>query len=358
MIRKLLIALFAATLALMLAGCGSVGGVASSIIAPCDQVIYEQIAWSPDGKHIAYQADTPVQGSPTGAPPELVVMDANRLGIVEFSRRLPLHARDLQWLPDSQSLAYTDLNKVITIALDGTTTEIDIPAIQLNDLLFSPDGRTIAFQRYSRIDETSSEWGGIQRINRDGSGLIELTANGNDTLEQWSPDGEYIAVTKFGGFVYIIRSDGSDKRNLGKGTGPVRWSPDGTWISFFSTADNSLHVVRPDGTDERLVTNDIFSYPSSWLPDGQHISFARYADHNLSVIDLNTSAVETLTTSRVLFDIPAAWSPDGSRAAFVTWDSSTNSYTFQEIYVINRDGSGATRISDNPGRYQCFNWPF
>jgi TolB protein len=92
---------------------------------------------------------------------------------------------------------------------------------------WSPEGNTIAYVGIVK-DEIN-----IYRIQPDGSGLKQLTANtGDNESPTWSPDGSLIAFcsTREGpSRIFIMSADGTRQRRLlavkGDQTHP-RWSPE------------------------------------------------------------------------------------------------------------------------------------
>ena len=53
-----------------------------------------------------------------------------------------------------------------------------------------------------------------------------------------------------------------------------RWSPDGQWITFVGR-DMQAHVMRPDGSDARRVTDvDGWAMYPVWSPEGARLAFS------------------------------------------------------------------------------------
>jgi Tol biopolymer transport system component len=118
----------------------------------------------------------------------------------------------------------------------------------------------------------------------------------------WSPVDDRIAFTGYErGFsaVYLVNADGSGQVKLSPdgvlGTNPA-WSPDGNWIAFtahdINDGDTELHVIRPDGSDHRVIDLSTSASQLSWSPDGQWIAFTTvYAESDGPITSIHLSVI-------------------------------------------------------------------
>ena len=104
-----------------------------------------------------------------------------------------------------------------------------------------------------------------------------------DTSPSYSPDGKFITFNSDrSGFqqIYVMKSDGSKVKRISFGNGiygtPV-WSPRGDLIAFTKLHKKKffIGVMRPDGTGERLLTENFYQEAPSWAPNGRVIIFYR-----------------------------------------------------------------------------------
>ncbi|HET9288168.1 MAG TPA: hypothetical protein VFO26_11465, partial [Gaiella sp.] len=275
-------------------------------------------AWSPNGREIAFQSDTP-PGTPWWVSPlaRIYVMNADGSG----ERML-----------------------TSTPGMEGSPS-------------WSPDGRKIAFTRHRQRRDRE-----IYVVNADGSGERQLTRNAGAAIfaPAWSPNGRRIAFV--GGAdrgprrhnleIYVMSADGSEQRRLTANTtedGNPVWSPNGRRIVF--ERNWQVWVMNADGTGQRLLTQSgARHFAPAWSPDGRRIAFERRLGTpchthctriQLWVMNADGSGQRMLAGDAA----QPSWSPDGRRIAF----SSLPGEVASDIYVMNPDGTGQRNLTRTPG---------
>ena len=236
---------------------------------------------------------------------------------------------------------------------------------------WSPDGRRIAFHS-SRDDPDPNDdedvWG-IYVMNADGSDQTRLTDNAAwDSYPRWSPDGQRVAFQSYGDGnweIYVMNANGSGRTRLtdnpASDDGPS-WSPTGRSIVFYSDRDGNreIYVMNADGSSQtRLTDNPAPDLFPSWSPDGRSIAFVSDRDDpdpndddriwNIYVMNVDGTGHTRLTANSASDSAPS-WSPDGRSMVFVSDrdDPDPNDDDrIWSIYVMNADGSGQTRLTDN-----------
>ena len=189
---------------------------------------------------------------------------------------------------------------------------------------------------------------------------------------QWFPDADLIAFSH-AGVVYVIDSAGSrlwlidgggDKLDLAYAPSV---SPDGSriaysaykksgWLPWDRTESWEIVTANPDGSDGHLLTkNDRLDVNPVWSPDGTSIFSVSVPQGSFGFRGISVAAEDGSDTPSVMkFVYPKGnhpvsgtpvLSPDGSRIAFLVDRIPSRN----EMYVIETDGSGLTKLADETG---------
>jgi Tol biopolymer transport system component len=173
--------------------------------------------------------------------------------------------------------------------------------------------------------------------------------------------------------VYSIRPDGTGETRLTNDAGTDQdavWSPDGKQIAFRSTRDNPLgeiYVMNADGTEVvRLTNGSGFNGEPSWSKDGRQIVFTSTRDavnpaiftaddQDLYVMNADGSGVIRLTDNNTNDQSPV-FSPDGRSIAFTSERDHSGTLISGELYLMNADGTNVTRLTFQDGRVNHPSW--
>ena len=156
---------------------------------------------------------------------------------------------------------------------------------------FSPEGDRIAF-RSGHLGQPGS----LYIMGATGESRRRLDFDG--FAPDWSPDGRRIICSTEGytephgrptsGALVILDVETGDAEQIYAGDAvDPRWSPNGKWIVFWTvgvvdeegrfqiTGRRDIGIVRADGSDPRLVTDDLeFDWSPAWSEDGSKIVFS------------------------------------------------------------------------------------
>ncbi len=158
----------------------------------------------------------------------------------------------------------------------------------------------------------------------------------------WSPKGKEITYIYDYYSLYLMDSDGSNKRELSTDIyeQPI-WSPSGDYILYIGHSPSTQwELIRVDANgDNKTILCGGNTEPrlASWSPDGQKIVFTTW-NGILSVINSDGTNLHDLTDNVNTPEIPR-WSPDMNTILF------TKGADYErDMYFINSDGSNLTRL--------------
>lgn len=234
---------------------------------------------------------------------------------------------------------------------------------------WSADGTRVAFISDRDYDGNGSVDFEIYIMNADGTGLKRLTYGGvglSGNRPTWSPDGTKIAFTlqrsnssgQISSEINVMNLDGTALTNLTQGQAAdsqPNWSPDGTRIVFSSdpgNEDHGIYVMNVDGSNRTRLSPGV---DPDWSPDGSQIVFSGYGGYGgICVINNNGSGLRQLSSN----GYNPAWSPDGFKIAFERFRLDTGAAMGDgaEIYLMNVDGSGLVKLTNNSADNRTNEW--
>ena len=267
-------------------------------------------------------------------------------------------------------------NSIYRIGLDGAGMKRIVGSIPHGDghLLISDIDCGAAAQSLV-IASYRRDLNGFYHARLDGSGLhLDRPATGDllSAVRQISqaPDGVHVVVSReFGAdsparFGLVGGDLGSrayrslKTPNESRSYNAPNWSPDGSRIAYIieSRADDAtmtyaLAIADADGEDERIVYETAWRLRDlDWSPDGRWLALVRNSHiHKLRV----DGGGLTRLSDHVGGASTPRWSPDGTRIAYVTPSSFAG---FQQIFLMNADGSGKKRVANIRGNLALGCW--
>lgn len=219
------------------------------------------------------------------------------------------------WCPDGKCLLYTSYQSAPSVYPDVVVQNVfgqigqarpangsDKNQNYMGDM--SPDGTKIAF---------ASARGGVGMdiwvVNRDGSGLRQLTTNtAIDNAPRWSPNGTQIAfVSDRSGDprIFTMSADGLQQTALPTGCGRAdrpTWAPSLTGLMIaYTCASGSGHdidVYDFSTKQARRITDSVGTNESpTFAPNGRHVMFftTRWGKKQIAEVDIDGKNLRQLT---------------------------------------------------------------
>jgi TolB protein len=232
------------------------------------------------------------------------------------------------WSPDGRRLAFNAAGArspvhIFVMRLGGSVRQITHGADTYSEPTWSPDGRWIAAVRgHSARDGRHYDSVVVMRADGSRRHVVYAGQELSSSHPAWSPDGRSIAfghtdVDLQGADpnIYVVPASGGAARVISRPESQEHpdWSPDGRVIAYtwgFGLGPDDIRVIRPDGTGDGPVTDDI-SVPDgwpAWAPSGTRLAIGRLG--RIWTVNPDGSGLRVITHGRAgVSDWDASWQP-------------------------------------------------
>ncbi|MGH9853424.1 MAG: protein kinase domain-containing protein, partial [Blastocatellia bacterium] len=337
------------------------GGGERTLIARRDPVKLStrRIAWSHDGRSIAYAAGTHSNERDHYVYEALVADGTERLLSPQPWRAI----KGVAWLGGRGGLALlatdpvNDMFLIWGLSLPGgerrkLSTELGDPS----DLSVTADGETIIT---AHAEEKQSVWvapsAGLSRIRQLTPALEEAGRAGLT----WTYDGRILYVTRSGGrpSIRVMDADGGNDRQFSSGNDDApSVTPDGRHIVFCSTTDGP-HIWRMDGdgSNRRRLTFGKREVEPRCTPDGRWVVYVSLEGNQriLWRAPIDGGVPIQLTDVTTATPHPAV-SPDGKWLAYYHRDPRETER--KRILIIPTSGGPPVKTLDVPHTAYLLQW--
>jgi Tol biopolymer transport system component len=201
---------------------------------------------------------------------------------------------------------------------------------------FSPDGESLVCNARLEGDETYY----VYTMSLDGTDVRKINGRGMDACSFFFPDGKRLIWTSTRDLLDLPPGDYSEPSDYPQGA--------------------ELYMSQLDGSDvKRLTHNSCYDAEVSVSPDGQWVLFTRQNEGKLDLWRMRSDGSEPIQITKTADwqEGGAFFMPDGDTIIFRAWRTEDEGQTPKPmtIFTIRTDGTGRTRITDDPGT----NWaPF
>ena len=367
------------------------------------EVEWTGLAWSHDGKWIAFNENPPPLSSDNdttgGEPIQGIYVVPSGGGepqrILENYRDARVVNYRISFSPDGKVLAHTSVeNKeqhLYLTTVDGGSSK-RLVEMQARGPSFSPDGKMIAFVQDKGLGRGEGDLG-LWIIPAKGGTPRLLADAGKAACPVWSPDGSMIAFiddTKNKQVNIVELQDSQDitgkvtRIDVPDGTGVIDllagWTPENKLgLLMTSEREYSLFTLPAEGGQAAIISTDCYAFQPRWSLDGKQIIYVKPPEEGenrfrkIRLFSVHSGGgtgsplpedYPGLTVRQLPYQSGNRISPDGkmivtSAYTYTSADTAgAGEWPNSKIWKISLDGKEAIQITDKEGRYadMCPSW--
>ena len=213
-------------------------------------------------------------------------------------------------------------------------------------------------------------------MDYDGRRITQRTAYKSISISPaWSPDGKYIAYTRYIKKYYRGRGNLVNQElvlynvnrkkettlsdTIGQNSG-VAWSPDGKSIVFTISkeSDPNIYIMDVEEKKPRLLINNVgLDVEPSFSSDGKYIVFSSTKSGNPEIYKFEiASSIQTRLTFSRYYNSSPAWSPMGDMIAFSGLDNPFGKKSYFDIFLIDPNATKIERLTIDSGNNEDPCW--
>lgn len=315
---------------------------------------------SPDGKMVAFVWDEGHGWRPPSIYVKMVSGNENAIRIAPPDSDCPA------WSPDGNTVAFVyraDPQPGIYVAppFGGTMKMLLARSLPYTCTLnWSPDGRSLLFEG---VQSTPSSGRAIYRLDIRDQKITQITRPPGtvrgDFYAHFSPDGKSIAFARWTSTdvaeMYVVPSSGGEPRQLTHDNAIIRgltWTANGKELLIASGrgagSGGRLYLWRVglnDGAMRRVPLPTFNASEPTISRTGSRLVFATGEwESDIWEVHLKNDEPEQKAYSSTLNDMVGSYSPGDGKVAFVSYRSGNAG-----LWVVNRDGSGAIELISERG---------
>jgi dipeptidyl aminopeptidase/acylaminoacyl peptidase len=218
---------------------------------------------------------------------------------------------------------------------------------------WSPNGKWIAFTRFE------NQKSNLYLVRPDGTQLRMLRASIRG-VATWSPDSRRLLVRYRQGLVTIDLAGRMRPLPHAGCAGDGAWSPNGRWIAFpkcFATLSHlRIAIEHPDGSAFSWLTRSHDDFEPTWAPDSRRLAYVHFRqigtdEHTqIRMISIGAKKFGTLDSSSQDHDESPQWSPDGHQIVFDRDAAVEPIGEADRLYVGDVKSGRVVKLYDNTAR--------